>query len=788
MTSRTRLPLSVVLPDSPGAEDACVRRLERLVAGRDGISLTHPTNDGAALCVHFDPSRIQLPDVERLVRASGARLSDEFGHTSIPFRALTGEDGGRRLEEALRAVQGVIEASASLPAQLVRVEFERRTITAERLAGIVNETGFAVANATAPAATGASAGISSFYQGNRELLWSLGAAALLAVAWTGERFGHWPRVAVLPLYLGAYGLGSWDLLRHTVAGWRRGAFTFDIDLLMLLAAIGAAGLGEWAEGAFLLTLFALAHALEHYAMDRARGAIRALADLSPPVARVRRAGRDTEVPVAAVLVDEVVMVRPGERLPVDGIVATGQSSVNQAPVTGESVPVDKAPGDEVFAGTVNGEGALEVRTTRAVGDRTLDRVIRLVEDAQTAKAPTQQFTDRFERVFVPVVLISAVLVAVTPALFGWSTWAVSVYRGLALLVAASPCALALGTPSAVLAGIAQAARRGVLIKGGVHLENLGSLRAMAFDKTGTLTIGRPEVTDTVVIDAESPEALLRVAAAVERQSQHPLAQAVAMAAATQGLLLPEAGPLESITARGVRATVDGELVEIGSTRLWLERQIPIPVLVEVAIDRLQKAGRSVMTVRQGSRWLGVVGLADQPRPEAPAVLTELRALSLHPLVMLTGDNRGVAEAVARQLRVDDVRAELLPEDKVTAIQSLMGQHGRLAMVGDGVNDAPALAQATVGIAMGGAGTAVALETADVALMSDDLATLPFAIGLSRQAARIIRQNLAISMAVIALLVVATIGGWAGIGTAVLLHEGSTMVVVANSLRLLAYSN
>ena len=450
------------------------------------------------------------------------------------------------------------------------------------------------------------------------------------------------------------------------------------------------------------------------------------------------------------------------------------------------MPVDKAEGDDVFAGTVNGEGALEVRTTRAVGDRTLDRVIRLVEDAQTAKAPTQQFTDRFEGIFVPLVLVSAALVMVVPPAAGWSGWEPAVYRSMALLVAASPCALALGTPSAVLAAIAQAARRGVLIKGGVHLENLGTLRVVAFDKTGTLTVGRPEVTDVEPLDAETPEALLRVAAAVERQSQHPLAQAVVRAAADRTLDVPDAGPLESITARGVRASVDGEMVEIGSTRLWTDQQIAIPTAIETMLGQLQKAGRSVMIVKHGPRWLGVLGLADQPRPEARAVLQQLRGLSLQPLVMLTGDNRGVAEAVAREIGVDEVRGDLLPEDKVTAIRALMETHGRLAMVGDGVNDAPALARATVGIAMGGAGTAVALETADVVLMGDDLATLPFAVGLSRQAARIIKQNLALSMAVIALLVVATLGGWARIGTAVLLHEGSTMVVVANALRLLRY--
>jgi Zn2+/Cd2+-exporting ATPase len=781
---RTRsFPIELVLPDLPDAQDACVRRLTELANGQPGVSLAHETGDGA-LCVHFDPSQTTLAEVEQIVTAAGARLSAEYGHVSIAFEGLPSEDAGRRLEDLLRTQAGVLEVSASVAARRVRVEFERSKTDAETLRRLVGGARFPVQligpKAPAPALT-------RFLADNRELTWGLIAAVLLGVGWVGERVWAWPQAVTIPLYLAAYAFGAWDLASHTVASWRRGAFTFDIDLLMLLAALGAAALGEWAEGAFLLTLFALAHALEHFAMERARGAIRALADLAPAIARVRRDGRDIEVPVEAVKVEDVVVVRPGDRIPVDGVVAAGQASVNQAPVTGESVPVDKAVGDEVFAGTVNGEGALEVRTTRAVGDRTLDRVIRLVEDAQTSKAPTQQFTERFEDVFVPLVLVSAAAVMIAPPLLGWATWSTAVYRALTMLVAASPCALALGTPSAVLAGIAQAARRGALIKGGVHLENLGTLRTAAFDKTGTLTVGQPEVTGVEITEASSADELLRVAAAVERQSQHPLAQAVVRAAAARRLVLPEAGPLESITARGVRATVNGERVEIGSARLWTDRQIAIPVVVDLAINQQQQTGRSVMIVRHGSRWLGVLGLADQPRPEARDVLVRLREIGLRPLVMLTGDSRGVADAIGKALGVDEVEADLLPEDKLSAIQSLMQQHGPLAMIGDGVNDAPALAQATVGIAMGGAGTGVALETADVALMGDDLRTLPFAVGLSRQAAAIIKQNLAISMAVIALLVVATLLGWARIGTAVLLHEGSTMVVVANSLRLLAYA-
>ena len=775
--------LELLLPEVSDAQDACVSRLRGLIAAHEGVSLAHATTDGRSICIHFDTARVSLSEVERLVKAAGADLSRQYGHVSIPLEGALEEDAGRGIEDLLRRQAGVIEVSASVSARRVRLEFDRRVIDANSLVRLVEEAGYRVS----PRAPARLIPWVQMYSRNRELVWSLCAAVLLAIGWSGQRFGGWSLLASVPLYLAAYAFGAWDLLRHTSARVRRGVFTFDIDLLMLLAALGAAALGEWAEGAFLLTLFAIAHSLEHYAMDRARGAIRALSELAPARARVRRDGSEVEVPVEQVQIGEIVLVRPADRIPVDGVVASGTSAVNQAPVTGESVPVDKADGDEVFAGTVNGEGALEVRSTRAAGDRTLDRVIKLVEDAQTSKAPTQLLTDRFERVFVPMVLVASTLVMTASPLVGWASWSSAIYRGLALLVAASPCALALGTPAAVLAGIAQAARHGVLIKGGAHLENLGTLNAVAFDKTGTLTAGRPELTDAVPLDADTEDTLIQVAASVERQSQHPLAQAVVRAAESRSLDLLVAGPLESITARGVRANVNGEVVEIGSTRLWTDRGVPIPMAIELSIDKLQKSGRSVMIVKHGSQWLGALGLADQARAGVPEVLDKLRALKLRPLVMLTGDNRGVAEATAKEVGVDDVRADLLPEDKVTAIRQLLQSHGRLAMVGDGVNDAPALAQATVGIAMGGAGTAVALETADVALMADDLATLPFAVGLSRKAARIIKQNLIVSMAVIGSLALATLAGWAGIGTAVLLHEGSTMVVVLNSLRLLTYT-
>ena len=758
--------------------------------GQPGVTRAHVViGDGApaSLCLHYDPEVLPLAQVERLARSAGARITEQFGHAVLAIRAVDGEDAARRIEDGLRGVGGVLNASVNLAAQAARVEFDRGQVSLDRIRAALREMGYeAAAPSPPPGPTTGTPQSPSWYARNRELVWSIVAGVLLFVAWGGQRWGGVPRGVAIVLYAGSFAFGGFDLMRHAVGTLRKGRFTFDIDLLMLLAAVGAAVLGEWAEGAFLLFLFSLAHALEHYALGRARNAIRALADLAPPVARVLRDGQEMETPVDQVRVNDVVVVRPAERIPVDGTVRAGRSAVDQAPITGESVPVEKEAGEEVFAGTINGDGALEITTTRAAGDRTLDRVVKLVSEAQTQKAPTQQFTERFARIFVPAVLAADVLLIVVPPLAGSWTWGTSFYRGMALLVAASPCALALGTPSAVLAGIAQAARKGVLIKGGAHLENLGTLRALALDKTGTLTVGKPEVTDLAPMPGVAEDELLRVAAAVERRSQHPLAQAVVRRAEAERLDLPEAGELESLTARGVRSSVDGRVVEIGSLRLWEQDGVTIPDPIREAVATLQQRGRSVMAVRHGDGWLGVLGLADRPREGVRDVLGRLRTLGIGRLVMLTGDNHGVGEAIGNEVGVDEVRADLLPEDKVTAIRSLLEAHGQVAMIGDGVNDAPALANATVGIAMGGAGTAVALETADVALMGDDLGKLPFAIGLSRKARSVIRQNLYASLAVIALLILATTTGIFGIGPAVFVHEGSTLIVIANSLRLLTY--
>lgn len=787
-----QLDLPLLLPEAAGDQDACVARLTRLLARRAGVRHVHVerTGEAAALCLHYDPERLSLEQVESLARAAGARITERYGHAVLPFRAVGSEDDGQRIEKELRALAGVRAASVNFAAQLARVEFDRRHI---------DEVGIASHLAARLQARRAPPPSAGWYARNRELAWSLASGVLLTAGWLIGRLTGVPPAVPIAFYAAAYVLGARDNVGHFIGDLHRGKFHFNIDLLMVVAAIGAAILGAWLEGALLLFLFSLGHALEHYALGRARHAIAALAELAPQTAIVVRDGRETAVPIAEVRPGDRVVVKPAERIPVDGTVREGRSAVNQAPITGESVPVDKAPDDPVFAGSVNGDGALVVEVTAAIGDRTLDRVIRLVAEAQTQKAPTQQFTDRFERVFVPIVLVADLLLIVVPPLLGVWTWGDAFYRGMALLVAASPCALALGTPAAVLAGIAQAARKGVLIKGGAYLEVLGSIDTLALDKTGTITRGEPEVTDLRPAEGVDEDRLLAMTAAVEQRSQHPLARAILQAAAQRRLAVPTAGDLESVTGRGIRSTVDGATVEVGRLLMFEETGAEVPAAVRANVAELERAGRTTVVVRHrrgdsaksapasGDGWLGVIGVADEPRPGVRDTLNRLRAVGVRRIVMLTGDNAGVGNAVGDAVGVDEVRAGLLPEDKVKAIQEL-AQDGRVAMVGDGVNDAPALAHATVGIAMGGAGTAAALETADVALMGDDLGRLPFAIGLSRTARGVIKQNLIISLGVIVLLVVATTTGLVGIGGAVVMHEGSTLVVIANALRLLRYGS
>jgi Cd2+/Zn2+-exporting ATPase len=578
---------------------------------------------------------------------------------------------------------------------------------------------------------------------------------------------------------------------------------FEIDFLMLFAAIGAAALGKWGEAALLLFLFSLGHALEHYAMKRARKSIAALSDLAPPMALVKRNGELEEISIELLSIGDIIVVKPNSKIAADGVVIKGTSPVNQASITGESIPVDKRPRENweneneinsllpehrVFAGTINGSGVLEIKVLKEAKDSTLSRLIMLVKEAETQKSPTQHFTDKFEKYYVPIVLV-VVTVLMLAFLILNETFEQSFYRAMSVLIAASPCALAISTPSAVLAGIARAARQGVLIKGGRPLEDLGGLRAIAFDKTGTLTEGKPTLTHAIPFGKTTKLELLKIAVAVEALSDHPLAAAIVEGGKKElgNIPISKAENLKALTARGIEATWEGGLVRIGNRRLFEEvTGKKVPEEIDSKMTDLESQGHTAMIIHKDKSYLGIIAAMDIARPEAMATLAALKKMGIKRMVMLTGDHQKVADAIAKTIGITDPMGSLLPEDKVKAIESLKQEVGNVAMVGDGVNDAPAMAKSTVGIAMGAAGSDVALETADIALMADKLDNLPFAIGLSRKARQIIKQNLVISLGMVAILVPMTIMGTIAIGPAVVGHEGSTLLVVLNALRLLRY--
>lgn len=637
---------------------------------------------------------------------------------------------------------------------------------------------------------------------NTELYFAILSGALLGAGYGLTFVGGLSPWISTGLYFGAYFFGGFFTTKEAVENVRKG--TFEIDSLMLVAAIGAGILGEWAEGALLLFLFSLGHALEHNAMARARKSIEALANLAPPVALVKRDGKEQEIPVEQLELGDVIIVKPNSKVPADGVLVKGEGSVNQAPITGESVPVDKKavsdpdrdyaaekniPAENrVFAGSINGYAALEIKVIRKAEDSTIARLIKLVNEAEQQKSPTQLFTDRFEKIFVPSVLILVGLLCLAFLVVD-EPFSKSFYRAMSVLVAASPCALAISTPSAVLSGVARAARGGVLVKGGKPLEDLGSLEAVAFDKTGTLTEGKPKLTNVLPLEGTDEKQFLQVAMAVEKQSDHPLAKAIVNGIKEKypDLTTTDASKVKGIVGKGVSAEYDGKPVLIGNKVLFDDKG-GLDKSLEDQVAKLEAEGNTTMLVHFDGKFIGILSLMDVAREEAKGVLAELQALGIKQMIMLTGDNQQVGEAVANEIGITKVMGNLMPEDKVAAVEKLNVEYGKVAMVGDGVNDAPAMAKSTVGIAMGAAGSDVALETADIALMGDKLEGLPFAIGLSRRARSIIKQNLWISLGVVAVLIPLTIAGVASIGPAVIAHEGSTLLVVFNALRLLVYKN
>ncbi|WP_068672959.1 heavy metal translocating P-type ATPase [Oceanobacillus sp. Castelsardo] len=564
-------------------------------------------------------------------------------------------------------------------------------------------------------------------------------------------------------------------------------FEFDMKTLMTVAIIGAAIIGEWAEGAIVVILFAISEALERFSMDRARQSIRSLMDIAPKEALVRRNGQEMMIHVDDIAVGDIMIVKPGQKLAMDGVVVNGYSAVNQAAITGESVPVEKTTDDEVFAGTLNEEGILEVKVTKLVEDTTISKIIHLVEEAQGERAPSQAFVDKFAKYYTPIIMIIAGLVAVVPPLLFGGSWGTWVYQGLAVLVVGCPCALVISTPISIVSAIGNAAKKGVLIKGGIYLEEMGALKAIAFDKTGTLTKGIPVVTDFNVLNSQvNAKEMLSIITALEYRSQHPLASAIMKKAKEENISYTDVivDDFSSITGKGIKGTISGTTYYIGNPKLFENLSVDFNNEQDQLIKTLQNQGKTAMVVGTEKEILAVIAVADEVRESSKEIIHKLHQLGIKKTIMLTGDNKGTANAIGGHVWVTDIQAELLPQDKLEFIKQLRSKYGNVAMVGDGVNDAPALAASTVGIAMGGAGTDTALETADVALMGDDLRKLPFSVKLSRKALTIIKQNITFALAIKFIALLLVIPGWLTLWIAILSDMGATLLVALNGLRLM----
>ena len=796
------------MPTSSPPDPTCAEAVDRTAGDVEGVVRVELDTDRGRLALDYDPSRLSPREAEQLMRRMASAVDEPHSSCTLPL----GRRGGRScdtcalaLEKRLREVPGIRDAQASFRSGLLRVVYDDAITSPDDLTRIVQNLGEQTAPPSAePRAQKAPTSSDEPpeeqpvepTQLRRESIF----VGLSLAGMVGGLLAGWldaPSAATWTSYGVSYVFGGWYGLKAGLETLREGAV--DIDLLMILAAMGALAIGAPFEGAMLLFLFSLSNVLQHYAIGRSRRAIEALMTLRPETARVRR-GDDTEmVPIDEVTPGDVFVVRPGDRIPLDGVVASGESTIDQSALTGESVPVPKTEGDEIFSGTMNEEGSLDVRVTRPAQESALARLIRMVEDAQGQKAQTQRLIDRLEQPYVIGVLSMTAAALGLPLAFG-ATFDPTFYRAMTLMVAASPCAVVISTPAAVLSAIAAGARRGVLFKGGAHVEAAANIRAVAFDKTGTLTKGDTDLTDIAVHPeaafngtAVTEERLLALAAAVQARSEHHLAQATVDAAADRGLEVPSATGFQARVGKGVHASVDGTTLHIGNPSYFdTLGSGPITHLDEGldAVNAWQSEGKtSVLVAAETDDSIHVIGwlaFADTVRENAAETIAALRDLGVEHVVMLTGDNKEVAQRIAEQVGIDEVQAELMPEEKVETVRRLVSRYEHVAMVGDGVNDAPALATATVGVAMGGAGTDVALETADLVLMADDLSMLPYAFGLSRATRRTLQVNLSIAFGAIAVMVASILVTGIPLPLAVVGHEGSTVVVSLNGLRLLRY--
>ena len=620
----------------------------------------------------------------------------------------------------------------------------------------------------------------SFIKRNIALIISLGFILVAVISQLSLGEDH---LLTKALYILAIIIGGFDLFKEGFSDLIK--LDFSMESLMTIAIIGAAFIGEWAEGSIVVILFAISEALERFSMDKARQSIRSLMDIAPKEALIRRNNVEQLVSVDKIDIDDIMIIKPGQKIAMDGLVINGHSSVNQAAITGESVPVEKQLDDEVFAGTLNEEGVLEVKVTKKVTDTTIAKIIHLVEEAQGERAPAQAFVDKFAKYYTPFIIILALLIVVGPPLFFGGDWNKWLYQGLSILVVGCPCSLVISTPVSIVSAIGNAAKNGVLVKGGVYLEEIGHLRAIAFDKTGTLTKGKPVVTDFIATSSETDINYLSIISSLESLSQHPLASAILNEADKTNVDYKsiQIEDFQSITGKGLTGIHQNIRYYIGSPKLFSASVIE-ETAVKVQYRQFQEQGKTAMYFGTDEQILGVIAVADEVRDSSAAVISELHKLSIEHTIMLTGDNTKTAESIGKQLGVTEIKGDLMPQEKLDSIKALRTTYNKVAMVGDGINDAPALAASTVGIAMGGAGTDTALETADVALMGDDLQKLPFIVRLSRQTLKVIKQNITFSLGIKLLALLLVIPGWLTLWIAIVADMGATLLVTLNGLRLM----
>ncbi len=750
--------------------ERCQDKLTKALVEVKGISKTE-VND-STLSISFDPNILSIERLEKKTKEIGCTIAEKFTHETLELAGLDCPDCAMKMEKSINRLPGVLWATVNFTSSTLGIEFESEKISLDKVISLVKDLGYQVITDEKDAEI-------SYWEKNKRLM-ATGVAGLFLLAGFITSFFAASAVVSDFLYAIAIVVGGYFIAKSGFISLRMK--TLDMNFLVTIAALAAAFVGQWLEGALVLFLFSVGNTLESYSMERNRRELRSLIDQSPKEAIVMRSGHETRLSVAQIVIGDIAIVKPGEKMPVDGLIVQGSSSVNQAPITGESLPIEKNLGDNVYAGSINGNGSLEVKVTKFASDSTIAKVMTLIERAQEQKAPAQLFTERFGRIYTPTVVLAAALIAfISPLLFNIE-FSRSLYIAAVLLVVSCPCALVISVPVAVVSALANAARHGVLIKGGVFLEAAGAVKAIAFDKTGTLTEGRPDVTDIVNCKRYTTDNVLTIASAIESRSEHPIAKAVHRAGIENEIMNLSVSDFEAFPGGGAKADVEGEIYYIGSHRFFEKMELPICDLDRA--EGLEDEGKSVLFVGSKAEMVGLIAISDKLRTESVDAIRDLRGMGLKHIAMLTGDNQKTAKIIAGETGVDEYHYELLPEDKVEVVKAMQKDYKDVAMVGDGINDAPALATANIGIAMGAAGTDVALETADMALMADDITKLPYAINLSKRALSIVKQNIVFSMAIIVVLIVTTLFGQLSLSLGVIGHEGSALLVIANGMRLL----